>query len=36
MKKEIYEALKRIMEVVLNELPSWSDKGETIREDTDF
>ena len=35
MNKKTYEALKRIMEVVLNELPSWSDKGETIREDTE-
>ena len=33
MNKETYESLQRVMEVVLSELPSWSDKGESIKED---
>jgi len=33
MDKKTYESLQRVMEVVLSELPSWSDKGESIKED---
>ena len=33
MNKKTYESLQRVMEVVLSELPSWSDKGESIKED---